>query len=515
MCFLAVDPVLFVSVCAQAADGGCLGCMACLVCVARERRIVCHFLKDRTDSHPPSCWRPSSLFRTSTAKTSLQQLGRMATTDHYNLLGVHRQASRDDIRAAYKGKALALHPDKNPNGEALFKLVVNAYQTLMSPTKKCVYDRDYDLKESRRPAYGAPPRSTSPATKGAYQHQAQPSSRGPSEPHQSKFTTNEQLFKDAYSQYKTGTNAGYNADAKNTGRKYYEEAQGNFGDWFKKKQDELKQHEEHLRAKADFAKKLEEEEREKAEAWRRMQRDRERDREHEMEREKERRRREMEAIRKEQEAQQREERNQAAYAKVKEFTEAQKRQQVELEKHLSDLSVQKEELRAQKEKLSRERQEAEKSARVDERGKAERQRRRDEDIAEEMRMAEAKIRQTREYNVQYEAEQRAASERRKLEDERAVQEQIDRDERQRREEAAQDAAERARSEERKVQASNIGAQRKKVMDSMMNERKKHEEEVLAMRRETDRIEAEMKAKLEALRAAKREGKQINVDEFRL
>jgi curved DNA-binding protein CbpA len=441
----------------------------------------------------------------------------MSSADHYNLLGVHRQASRDDIRAAYKGKALALHPDKNPNGEALFKLVVNAYQTLMSPTKKCVYDRDYDLKESRRPAYGAPPRSSSPSTagRGAYQH-AQPSSRGPAEQaYQSKFTTNEQLFKDAYSQYKTGTNAGYNADAKNTGRKYYEEAQGNFGDWFKKKQDELKVHEEHLRAKADFAKKLEEEEREKADAWRRMQRDRERDREHEMEREKERRRRENEAIRKEQETQQREERNQAAYAKVKEFTEAQKRQQVELERHLSDLSVQKEELRAQKEKLSRERLEVEKSARVDERGKAERQRRRDEDIAEEMRMADAKIRQTREHNVRYEEEQRAVSERRKMEEERAVQEQIERDERQRRDDAAQDAADRARSEERKIQASNIGAQRKKVMDSMMNERKKHEEEVQAMRRETDRIEAEMKAKLEALRAAKREGKQINVEEFRL
>lgn len=443
----------------------------------------------------------------------------MASTDHYGILGVNRQASKDDIRTAYKGKALALHPDKNPNGEALFKLVVNAYQTLMSPTKKCAYDRDYDLKESRRPAYGAPPRSSSPSTTTAkgYRQSSQPSARGNAAEHayQSKFTTNEQLFKDAYSQYKTGTNAGYNADAKNTGRKYYEEAQGNFGDWFKKKQDEIRQHEEHLRAKADFAKKLEEEEREKAEAWRKMQRDRERDRESEMEREKERRRNEMDAIRKEQEAQQREERNQAAFAKVKEFTEAQRRQQVELERHLSDLSAQKEELRAQKEKLSRERQEVERTARVDERQKVERQRRREEDIAEEMRMAEVKIRQAREHNAQYEVDQRSMAEKRKIEEERAVQEQMEREERQRREDAAQDAAERARSEERKQQASNIGAQRKKVMDSMMNERKKHEEEVLAMRRETDRIEAEMKAKLEALRAAKREGRPINVEEFKL
>ena len=37
----------------------------------------------------------------------------------------------------------------------------------------------------------------------------------------------------------------------------------------------------------------------------------------------------------------------------------------------------------------------------------------------------------------------------------------------------------------------------------------------AMRQETDRIEAEMRAKLEALRQAKREGRQINLDDFKL
>lgn len=436
-----------------------------------------------------------------------------AAVDHYNILGVHRHASKDDIRAAYKGKALALHPDKNPNGEALFKLVVNAYQTLMSPTKKCAYDRDLDLRETRRPAYGAPQRSTSPPR----QAPAAASSRGAAaENAYNRYTSNEQLFKDAYSQYKTGTNSGYNADAKTAGKKFYEEAQGNFSDWFKKKQDELRAHEEQTRAKAEYAKKLEDEEREKAEAWRRMQRDRERDRESEMEREKERRRREMEQLRKEQETQLREEKNQALHAKMREFSEAQKRQQHDMERHLNDLQAQKDELRAQKERLAREREAAAAAVNpIDEQQKLERQRRREEEIADEIRHAEAKIRNAREQILHYEAEQRSTAERRRREEEAAVLEARERELRLEREEAAREAAEAARSEERRQQASNIGAQRRKVMDSMMHERKQHEEEVQAMRKETDRIEAEMRAKLEALRAAKREGKTINVDDYKL
>ena len=439
----------------------------------------------------------------------------MSAVDHYHLLGVARHASKDDIRQAYKGKALALHPDKNPNGEALFKLVVNAYQTLMSPTKKVAYDRDLDLRESRRPAYGAPPTGgrASPQSK-PHPPRTSPSyaSENAPPPH---FATNEQLFRDAYQHYKTGTKAGYNANAKQTGQKYYDEPQGNFSDWFKRKQEELKAHEENSKAKAEHAKKLEEEEREKADAWRRMQREREKEREEELEREKERRRREMDQLRKEQEAQQREMKNQATFAKVREFTEAQKKQQADLERHLSDLQDQKEELRQQREQFAREKKEVEQQYRVDEKTRAERQRRRDEEIAEELRHADAKMKAARELQEQHAREQRQQAELRRREDEQVERDRKEREERQRREEAAQEAQDRARSEERKQQATNIGAQRKKVMDSMMNERKRHEEEVAAMRRETDRIEAEMKAKLEALRAAKREGKTINMDEFKL
>ena len=76
--------------------------------------------------------------------------------NHYALLGVHKHATKEEIRTAYKNQALKLHPDKNPNGEALFKLVLSAYQVLMSPGKKSAYDREMERHESRRPAYGAP-----------------------------------------------------------------------------------------------------------------------------------------------------------------------------------------------------------------------------------------------------------------------------------------------------------------------------------------------------------------------
>jgi len=77
--------------------------------------------------------------------------GATLSTNHYAILGVQRHATKDDIRLAYKQKVLALHPDKNPNGEALFKLVVNAYQTLRSPCKKLLYDQDLDANIGRAP----------------------------------------------------------------------------------------------------------------------------------------------------------------------------------------------------------------------------------------------------------------------------------------------------------------------------------------------------------------------------
>lgn len=68
----------------------------------------------------------------------------MAKRDYYDVLGTQRGASADDIKKAYRKKAKELHPDRNsdnPEAEAQFKEVNEAYDALKDPEKKAAYDR--------------------------------------------------------------------------------------------------------------------------------------------------------------------------------------------------------------------------------------------------------------------------------------------------------------------------------------------------------------------------------------
>jgi molecular chaperone DnaJ len=68
----------------------------------------------------------------------------MAKRDYYEVLGVNRDASEEDIRKAYRKLAMQHHPDRNPENpksEERFKEAKEAYEVLSEADKRAAYDR--------------------------------------------------------------------------------------------------------------------------------------------------------------------------------------------------------------------------------------------------------------------------------------------------------------------------------------------------------------------------------------
>ena len=68
----------------------------------------------------------------------------MADRDYYDILGVSRDATADQIKKAYRGQARKYHPDVNPGdkqAEARFKETQEAYDVLNDSEKRALYDR--------------------------------------------------------------------------------------------------------------------------------------------------------------------------------------------------------------------------------------------------------------------------------------------------------------------------------------------------------------------------------------
>ena len=65
----------------------------------------------------------------------------MANKDFYNILGVDKGATKDEIKKAFHKLAHKYHPDKNKGDDSKFKEVNEAYQTLHDDQKRAQYDR--------------------------------------------------------------------------------------------------------------------------------------------------------------------------------------------------------------------------------------------------------------------------------------------------------------------------------------------------------------------------------------
>ncbi len=68
----------------------------------------------------------------------------MAKRDYYEVLGVNRDASEEDIKKAYRKLAMKWHPDRNPDNpkaEEHFKEAKEAYEVLTDAQKRPAYDQ--------------------------------------------------------------------------------------------------------------------------------------------------------------------------------------------------------------------------------------------------------------------------------------------------------------------------------------------------------------------------------------
>ncbi|MCE8167780.1 MAG: DnaJ domain-containing protein [Candidatus Moeniiplasma glomeromycotorum] len=65
-----------------------------------------------------------------------------ANNNYYEILGVDKNATFEQIKQAYKKAALKFHPDKNPGGEAQFKKIGEAYAVLGDEEKRRIYDNN-------------------------------------------------------------------------------------------------------------------------------------------------------------------------------------------------------------------------------------------------------------------------------------------------------------------------------------------------------------------------------------
>lgn len=108
----------------------------------------------------------------------------MAKRDYYEILGVSRTATADEIKKAHRKLVRQYHPDvnkHNPQAEAKFKEVQEAYDVLSDDTKRSRYDQFGHAGVGAEPGYGPAPGGQDPFDffRQAQQRGARPGAAGP------------------------------------------------------------------------------------------------------------------------------------------------------------------------------------------------------------------------------------------------------------------------------------------------------------------------------------------------
>lgn len=99
----------------------------------------------------------------------------MPKRDLYEVLGLSKSASLDEVKAAYRKKAMQYHPDRNKesDAESKFKEVNEAYQILSNPEKKSAYDQYGHSAFDQNAGFGGGNPFTGGAQQGPFSYQYQ------------------------------------------------------------------------------------------------------------------------------------------------------------------------------------------------------------------------------------------------------------------------------------------------------------------------------------------------------
>eukprot|EP01064_Diplonema_japonicum_P020527 TRINITY_DN3005_c0_g1_i1.p1 TRINITY_DN3005_c0_g1~~TRINITY_DN3005_c0_g1_i1.p1 ORF type:complete len:604 (+),score=206.27 TRINITY_DN3005_c0_g1_i1:60-1871(+) len=407
---------------------------------------------------------------------------------HYDLLGVQKCASEADIRRAFKKMALKLHPDKNPEGETMFKKVAEAYNVLVHKRTRTEYDNGLEAASmaQQKPFAGHSEAGTAPPTptwqKNPRFYEEVQRRRSESEAQQRRQT------------------------------REFAAANVNFSDWYRSKVEAQQRAtniaEEKIRdlqAKQEAAEQLEAEERAAAAVKEVHMRQEQEERKRQQQEENEKHKRRIEN-------QQRLQEEIMQRQKAEEWSREKESREKETESSLLELASNRKKLQREKEQLAAEVRGIEE---MDPAVKRANQEKREEMLERTLKDAEDNLTASKKRAEDLQRQRVEREKQNKLNaDREAAHAELMRQQLQKTE-ARWKEDEEKQQKSKQMQACEIAKMNRQMMMDAKNARLQHEADLKAMREETEKMERDMLARLEAVRKAKREGRFVDLSQLTL